>query len=227
MKLILVRHGESQWNLENRFTGWYDIDLSKKGKIEAKNAAKLLKSENIIPDIAYTSLLKRAIYTLWYILKDLDCTWISVKKSWKLNERHYGDLQGLNKDIIIKKYGSEQVKNWRRGFFDIPPPAKIKDIENLKNDKKYKKISNLLPVSESLFMTFNRVIAYWQDVILKNAKYKKNIMIVAHGNSLRALIKYLNNLNEKEIIKLDIPTGVPIIYKFNEKLKIFNHYYLK
>lgn len=221
-KLVLIRHGESQWNLDNRFTGWCDIDLSKNGIKEAKKAGKLLKRKKIFFDIAYTSLLKRAIHTLWYILKELDQSWLEIKKSWKLNERHYGALQGANKDKIEEKYGKIQINKWRRGFHDMPPI--LKNQKNIKNNPQYLNIN--IPNSESLFLTLNRVIDYWEKNILKSLKKKKNILVVAHGNSLRALTKYLENLTEKEIYNVNIPTGIPIVYEFNRDIQIINKYSL-
>lgn len=218
-KLVLIRHGESLWNNENKFTGWHDINLSKKGKQEAKEAGKKLKNENLFFDHAYTSFLKRSIHTLWYILKELDLCWIPVIKSWKLNERHYGLLQGLNKNEVKKKYGKEIVEQWRRSFSISPPPLSKKSKHYPGNELKYKNLDiKDIPVTESLKDTSKRVISYWEKEILPNIKKKKNIILVAHGNSLRSLVKYLDNLSEQEIFGLDIPTGIPIIYKFDENL---------
>ncbi|CAL4043085.1 2,3-diphosphoglycerate-dependent phosphoglycerate mutase [Buchnera aphidicola] len=227
-KLILIRHGESQWNALNKFTGWEDIDLSSKGEKEAKNAAKLLKLKEFTFDIAYTSMLKRAIHTLWFILKDLNQSWIPINKSWRLNERHYGSLQGLNKLETVKKYGIEQVKKWRRSFDSIPPEVNILDKRFPGNDIRYTNLkSNQLPVSESLELTINRVIPYWNNIILPCLKQNKKIIIVAHGNSLRALIKYLNNIDNDKILKLEIPTAAPIVYEFNKKFEPIKYFYLK
>ncbi|VFP83682.1 2,3-diphosphoglycerate-dependent phosphoglycerate mutase [Buchnera aphidicola] len=226
-KIVLMRHGESQWNQLNQFTGWKDIKLSKTGKEEALYAAKLLRKNKFFFDIAYTSVLKRAIQTLWIILKKLDYMWIPVYKSWKLNERNYGALEGSNKEEIIKKYGKETVQLWRRSFKEIPPKASISDINYLKNDKKYKKIKQeKIPSSESLEMTFNRVIPFWKSNIIPQIQKNKKVIIVAHGNSLRALIKYLNKINDVDITKLDISTGSPIIYEFSSEIKPLRYYYL-
>ncbi|CAL4322466.1 2,3-bisphosphoglycerate-dependent phosphoglycerate mutase [Buchnera aphidicola (Neophyllaphis podocarpi)] len=226
IQIVLMRHGESLWNKENKFTGWCDIDLSNKGIEEAKEAAEKLKKCNFYFDIAYTSLLKRAINTLWYTLSTLDQLWIEVKKTWRLNERHYGNLQGLNKTKIAIQYGEKQLKLWRRGFNEKPP--KINQYNKLlfKNDLRYKNIINL-PDSESLYMTLLRVTQYWNKYIIPQLKKRKKIIIVAHGNSLRALIKYIEQIEDDKIIKLDIPTASPLIYELNEKLKPINKYYLK
>jgi len=227
-KLILLRHGESQWNKLNRFTGWEDVDLSSQGKKEAKNAAKLLLLKGFTFDLAYTSMLKRAIHTLWFILKDLNRSWIPINKSWYLNERHYGALQGLNKSDTIQQYGQEQVKKWRRSFTTIPPKINTLDRRFPGNDIRYSHVKiNQLPVSESLELTVNRVIPYWKEIIFPSLKKNKKIIIVAHGNSLRALIKYLDNIDNNKILELEIPTGVPIIYEFNEKFEPIKYSYLK
>lgn len=227
-KLILIRHGESKWNKLNKFTGWEDIDLSSKGIREAKNAAKLLKLEEFTFDIAYTSMLKRAIHTLWLILKDLNQSWIPINKSWHLNERHYGALQGLNKLETAEKYGIEQVKKWRRSFNTVPPKVDFLDKRFPGNDIRYSHLKpEQLPVSESLEITINRVIPYWNKIIFPSLKKNKKIIIVAHGNSLRALIKYLNNIDNDKILELEIPTGMPIVYEFNEKFKPMKYFYLK
>ena len=204
-KLVLVRHGESQWNKENRFTGWYDVELSEKGVSEAKAAGKLLKEEGYSFDFAYTSVLKRAIHTLWNVLDELDQAWLPVEKSWKLNERHYGALQGLNKAETAEKYGDEQVKQWSRGFA-------VSEKE--------------LPLTESLALTIDRVIPYWNETILPRMKRGERVIIAAHGNSLRALVKYLDNMSEEEILELNIPTGVPLVYEFDENFKPLKRYYL-
>ena len=200
-KLVLVRHGESQWNKENRFTGWYDVDLSEKGVSEAKAAGKLLKEEGYSFDFAYTSVLKRAIHTLWNVLDELDQAWLPVEKSWKLNERHYGALQGLNKAETAEKYGDEQVKQWRRGFA-VTPPELTKDDERYPgHDPRYAKLSEKeLPLTESLALTIDRVIPYWNETILPRMKSGERVIIAAHGNSLRALVKYLDNMSEEEIL---------------------------
>ncbi|MBW7982551.1 2,3-diphosphoglycerate-dependent phosphoglycerate mutase [Enterobacillus tribolii] len=226
-KLVLVRHGESEWNKENRFTGWTDVELSDKGRTEAKSAGKLLKAEGFSFDFAYTSVLKRAIHTLWFALDELDQQWLPVEKSWKLNERHYGALQGLNKAETAQKYGDDQVKLWRRGFA-VTPPELTKDDERYPgHDPRYAKLSEKeLPVTESLATTIDRVIPYWNDVIKPRIASGERVIIAAHGNSLRALVKYLDNLNEEEILELNIPTGVPLVYEFDEKMNPIKHYYL-
>ena len=227
-KLILIRHGESKWNKLNKFTGWEDIDLSSNGIKEAKNAAKLLKLKEFTFDIAYTSMLKRAIHTLWLILKDLNQSWIPINKSWHLNERHYGALQGLNKLETAEKYGVEQVTKWRRSFNTVPPKVDILDKRFPGNDIRYSHLkSEQLPVSESLEITINRVIPYWNKIIFPSLKKNKKIIIVAHGNSLRALIKYLNNIDNDKILELEIPTGMPIVYEFNKKFEPIKYFYLK
>lgn len=226
-KLVLIRHGESEWNKENRFTGWTDIDLSAKGNTEATQAGKLLKAEGFAFDFVYTSVLKRAIHTLWHILDELDQQWLPVEKSWKLNERHYGALQGLNKTETAKKYGEEQVKLWRRGFAVTPPELTEDDPRYPGQDPRYAKLSKKeLPLTESLATTIERVIPYWHEVMLPRIARGERVIIVAHGNSLRALVKYLNNLNEEEILELNIPTGVPLVYEFDAKMKPIKHYYL-
>ncbi|URJ25402.1 2,3-diphosphoglycerate-dependent phosphoglycerate mutase [Candidatus Blochmannia ocreatus (nom. nud.)] len=228
-KLSLIRHGESQWNKENRFTGWVDIDLSEKGHTEAILAGKILKKNGLFFEHGYTSVLKRAIHTLWLILEQINQVWLPIEKSWRLNERHYGALQGLNKDQIIQKYGYNTVQQWRRSFNAIPP--KICHHENSQfiatNDKRYNNLTpEELPNSESLAMTLNRILPYWNLSILPNIKNKKNTIIVAHGNSIRALIKLLSNMNESEIFQVNIPTGIPLIYEFDKNTNLVQHYYL-
>eukprot|EP00916_Digyalum_oweni_P014998 GHVL01024498.1.p1 GENE.GHVL01024498.1~~GHVL01024498.1.p1 ORF type:complete len:251 (-),score=73.23 GHVL01024498.1:57-809(-) len=226
--LVLVRHGESTWNKENRFTGWTDVPLSEQGKIEAIEAGKMLKEKNFFFDIAYTSVLKRAVNTLWSILTEIDQHYIPVKNSWRLNERHYGALQGLNKSETAAKHGDEQVLIWRRAY-DIPPPS----LEN--NDKRcadyelnYKYCpKDCLPKTECLKDTVNRVLPYWFDYIAPDIINNKNVLLVAHGNSIRALIKHIDNISDDDILKLNIPTGIPLIYEFDEKtMKPIKHYYL-
>ncbi|MFM7944654.1 2,3-diphosphoglycerate-dependent phosphoglycerate mutase [Hafnia paralvei] len=226
-KLVLVRHGESEWNKENRFTGWTDVELSDKGRAEAKSAGKLLKEQGFSFDFAYTSVLKRAIHTLWNVLDELEQQWLPVEKSWKLNERHYGALQGLNKAETAQKYGDEQVKLWRRGFAVTPPELTKEDGRYPGHDPRYAKLSEQeLPVTESLATTIDRVIPYWTDVIKPRIASGERVIIAAHGNSLRALVKYLDNLSEDEILELNIPTGVPLVYEFDENLKPLKRYYL-
>ncbi|MCD1126371.1 2,3-diphosphoglycerate-dependent phosphoglycerate mutase [Jinshanibacter sp. LJY008] len=226
-KLVLVRHGESEWNKENRFTGWTDIELSDKGRAEAAQAGELLKAEGFAFDFAYTSVLKRAIHTLWSILDKMDTQWLPVEKSWKLNERHYGALQGLNKAETAQKYGDEQVKLWRRGFA-VTPPELTKDDERYPgHDPRYAKLKPAeLPVTESLATTIERVIPYWSDVIKPRIASGERVIIAAHGNSIRALVKYLDNMTEDEILELNIPTGVPLVYEFDENMNSIKHYYL-
>lgn len=227
IKLVIVRHGQSIWNLENKFTGWTDVDLSENGIKEAKEAGKILKSKNYKFDIAYTSLLKRAQDTLKYILEELDETNIEIKESYKLNERHYGALQGLNKDETRKKYGDEQVKLWRRSMFIKPPALSLDDERYPGNDIKYKDLNKEeLPTTENLQDTINRVIDYWNSDIKKDLLNNKNVIIVAHGNSLRGLIKYLDNISDEEIMNIELPTGRPICYELDENLIPIRHYYV-
>ncbi len=227
MKLVLIRHGESEWNKLNLFTGWTDVDLSEKGREEAKNAGKILKEEGYDFDVCYTSYLKRAIHTLNIALDEMDRAWLPVIKSWKLNERHYGALQGLNKSETAEKYGEEQVKIWRRSF-DVKPPALTADDERsaLKQEMYRGVDPSLLPAHESLETTIERVIPYFNDVIKKDMKDGKRVIIAAHGNSLRALVKYFDNLSDEEIIGVNIPTAVPLVYEFDDNFKAVNHYYL-
>ncbi len=226
-KLVLLRHGESLWNKENRFTGWTDVDLSEKGIMEAKQAGDLLKKEGFAFEYAFTSVLKRAIRTLWIVLDHMDLMWIPVERSWRLNERHYGALQGLNKKETAKKYGEEQVYIWRRSY-DVPPPPLTEDDPRWPGrDPRYKGLKKEeIPFTECLKDTVNRFIPYWNERMLPVLKEKDTVIIAAHGNSLRALVKYLDNISDDEIPKLNIPTGVPLVYEFNEKLEPINHYYL-
>ena len=226
-KIVLVRHGESEWNKENRFTGWTDVDLSGKGIEEAKSAGEILKSEGFVFDMAFTSVLKRAIRTLWLTLDELNLMWIPVERAWELNERHYGSLQGLNKAETAAKYGEEQVKIWRRSY-DIQPPALEKtDPRFPGNDPRYKGLSESeLPVTECLKDTVKRVVPFWKERIVPLIENGKRIIIVAHGNSLRALVKHLDKIPDDEIVELNIPTGTPLVYELDEKLIPLNHYYL-
>ena len=228
IKLVLVRHGQSMWNLENRFTGWTDVELSEQGIKEAKEAGKVLKEKGYGFDVAYTSVLKRANDTLEYILEELGEQDIPVKKSWRLNERHYGALQGLNKDETKEKYGEEQVLLWRRST-DVRPPALSKDDERYPgNDSKYSELKeNELPTTENLIDTIERVMVYWDSDIVKDLAAGKRVIIAAHGNSLRGLIKYLDNMTDEEVIKLELQTGNPICYELDDNLKPIRHYYLK
>jgi 2,3-bisphosphoglycerate-dependent phosphoglycerate mutase len=223
----MVRHGESVWNAENRFTGWTDVALSEKGHAEAKKGAEVLKAEGYTFDVAYTSTLKRAIRTLWHVLEGLDLMWIPIHNTWRLNERHYGALQGLNKAETAAKFGDDQVKIWRRSY-DTPPPALTADDERFPaKDPRYQNVPvEDLPLTECLKDTVARVLPYWNDVIAPDIKAGKKVIIAAHGNSLRALVKYLDNLSEAEIMELNIPTGVPLVYEFDENLKPIKHYYL-
>ncbi|MHB9011529.1 MAG: 2,3-diphosphoglycerate-dependent phosphoglycerate mutase [Ignavibacteriaceae bacterium] len=226
-KIVLVRHGESEWNKENRFTGWTDVDLSGKGIEEAKSAGEILKSEGFVFDMAFTSVLKRAIRTLWLTLDELNLMWIPVERAWELNERHYGSLQGLNKAETAARYGEEQVKIWRRSY-DIQPPALEKtDPRFPGNDPRYKGLSESeLPVTECLKDTVKRVVPFWKERIVPLIENGKRIIIVAHGNSLRALVKHLDKIPDEEIVELNIPTGTPLVYELDEKLIPLNHYYL-
>jgi len=226
-KVVLLRHGESTWNKENRFTGWTDVDLSEKGKEEAKKAGQTLKREGFLFDIAYTSVLKRAIRTLWTVLDEMDLMWIPVIRNWRLNERHYGALQGLNKSETAQKYGDAQVKIWRRSY-DIQPPALDKNDERYPGkDPRYKELNeNELPLTECLKDTVERFVPYWEDVIAPTVKSGKKVIIAAHGNSLRALVKYLDTVSDEEIVELNIPTGIPLIYELTEDLKAIKSYYL-
>ena len=217
-KLILCRHGESEWNLENRFTGWADVDLSPKGKQEAKDAGLTLKHEQLSFDLAYTSVLKRATRTLWIMLEEMSLTWIPVINAWELNERHYGALQGLNKSQVAAEYGEEQVQIWRRSY-DTPPPALNNDDErHPRFEIRYASVSDL-PASESLKDTLLRVKPYWQTKIIPSLLGNQDVLIVAHGNSLRAMVKMIENISDKEIMDFNIPTGIPLAYEFNENLK--------
>lgn len=228
VKLILVRHGQSIWNLENRFTGWTDVGLSEQGIKEAKEAGEKLKELGYTFDVAYTSYLKRANDTLNYILEELNEKNIPIKYSWRLNERHYGALQGLNKDDTRKKYGEEQVRLWRRSADVRPPALEVTDDRYPGNDPKYKNLQKEdIPTTENLLDTVKRVIKYWDTDIKKDLLENKKVIIVAHGNSLRGLIKYLDNLSDEEIMKLEIETGNPICYELDENLKPIRHYYLK
>ena len=228
VKLVLVRHGQSVWNLENKFTGWTDVELSKQGISEAKEAGKILKNQGFHFDLAYTSVLKRAEDTLDYILKEMNEENIEIKRSWKLNERHYGALQGLNKDETKKEYGEEQVLLWRRSVDVRPPKLNEKDSRYPGNDPKYKDLNKEeIPKTENLMDTIKRVVEYWNREIKLEIEKGKKIIIVAHGNSLRGLIKYLDDISDEDIIKLELQTGNPICYELDDNLKPIRHYYLK
>ena len=226
-KLVLVRHGQSTWNLENRFTGWTDVDLTDLGKVEAAEAGKLLKAGGYDFDIAYTSVLKRAIKTLFLIQEEMDLHWLPVIRAWQLNERHYGNLQGLNKTEMAEKFGEDQVKTWRRSY-DVPPPAlELTDERHPKFDRRYASLSSgQLPATESLKITLDRVLPYWNETLAPEIKSGKRVLIVAHGNSIRALVKYLDNVSESEITELNIPTGLPLVYELDKDLKPIKNYYL-
>ncbi len=227
IKLVLLRHGESLWNKENRFTGWTDVDLSDKGKEEARKAGQILKEQGYIFDNAYTSVLKRAIRTLWITLDEMDLMWIPVYRSWKLNERHYGALQGLNKAEMAAQYGEKQVLIWRRSFDVQPPALEKKDARYPGHDPRYAQLKPAeLPQTESLKDTIARVVPFWNDTLAPALKSRHKLIIVAHGNSLRAMIKYLDNIPETEIVGLNIPTGIPLVYELDHNLKPIRHYYL-
>ncbi|MBQ7992878.1 MAG: 2,3-diphosphoglycerate-dependent phosphoglycerate mutase [Solobacterium sp.] len=227
MKLVLIRHGESEWNKLNLFTGWTDVDLSEKGHQEAMNAGKLLKAEGYDFDVCYTSLLKRAIHTLNHVLDEMDRNWLPVIKTYKLNERHYGALQGLNKSETAAKYGEEQVKIWRRSFDVKPPALDPADERAPQNQAMFRDVpADELPLNESLETTIERVVPYFEEVIKKDMAAGKRVLIAAHGNSLRALVKYFDKLSDEEIIGVNIPTGSPLVYEFDEDFNVINHYYL-
>ena len=227
IKLVLLRHGESTWNKENRFTGWTDVDLSEKGREEAKEAGKVLKAAGFTFDLAYTSVLKRAIRTLWMALDEMDMLWLPVQRDWRLNERHYGALQGLNKAETADKYGEAQVKIWRRSY-DVPPPALEKSDPRFPGtDPRYAALKpQELPLTECLKDTVARFLPFWHDVVAPTLKSGKKVIIAAHGNSLRALVKYLDNISDEDIIELNIPTGMPLVYELDDNLKPIKHYYL-
>ena len=228
IKLVLVRHGQSEWNLENRFTGWTDVELTEQGMKEAEEAGIALREQGFHFDLAYTSVLKRADHTLDLILKEMGEENIEIKRNWRLNERHYGALQGLNKDETKEKYGAEQVLLWRRSTDVRPPELDVTDPRYPGNDPKYKDLTeDELPKTENLIDTIKRVTQYWNSDIEKSLKEGKNVIIVAHGNSLRGLMKYLDNISDEDIIKLEIQTGNPICYELDDNLKPIRHYYVK
>lgn len=225
--LILVRHGESEWNKENRFTGWTDVDLSEKGVAEAYTAGRKIKESGIGIDVIYTSVLKRAIKTAFYIADECDILWIKMVKNWRLNERHYGALQGLNKAETAKEYGDEQVKIWRRSYNVQPPLLEPGDARCADKDPKYRLLADEdIPSGESLEMTVKRVLPFWEDKIVASLKKKKTVLVAAHGNSLRALIKHLDHISDEDIVNLEIPTGKPLVYELDKNLKPVRHYYL-
>jgi 2,3-bisphosphoglycerate-dependent phosphoglycerate mutase len=225
--LVLLRHGESTWNLENRFTGWTDVDLSPKGVLEAQAAARLLKEGGYDFDVAHTSLLLRAIRTLWLTLDAMQRVWIPVRKSWRLNERHYGALQGLNKAETAKKFGDEQVKIWRRSYATPPPPLEPGDERHPARDARYAGLPrDLLPLTESLASTVARFLPYWHDRIVPDVLARKRVLVAAHGNSLRALVKHLDGLSEDAVVSLNIPTGIPLVYELDADLRPIRSHYL-
>jgi 2,3-bisphosphoglycerate-dependent phosphoglycerate mutase len=226
-KLVLLRHGESTWNKENRFTGWTDVDLSDKGREEAVEAGKVLLREGFVFDVAFTSVLRRAIKTLWLALEEMDLMWIPIHNNWRLNERHYGALQGLNKAETAEKHGMEQVKLWRRSY-DIQPPALTKDDERYPGkDPRYALLKpDEIPQTEALKDTVTRFLPYWHETIAPAVREGKRVLIAAHGNSLRALVKYLDNISDADIVGLNIPTGIPLVYELEDNLKPIRSYYL-
>jgi 2,3-bisphosphoglycerate-dependent phosphoglycerate mutase len=226
-KIVLLRHGESEWNLANRFTGWTDVGLTEKGISEAREAGKLMREAGLTFDFAYTSVLKRAIKTLFLALEEMDALWIPVHKDYRLNERHYGALQGLNKAETAEKYGDEQVLQWRRSY-DIPPPELTSDDERYPgNDPRYADLNESeLPLTESLKLTYERLLPYWNETLVPAIKSGEKVIIAAHGNSLRAIVKHLDDMDEASIVKLNIPTGVPLVYELDANLKPLKKYYL-
>jgi 2,3-bisphosphoglycerate-dependent phosphoglycerate mutase len=227
-KLVLIRHGESTWNLENRFTGWTDVELTPTGVEQAKQAGRLLKQAGYDFDLAYTSVLKRAIHTLWYALDELDRPWLPVLNSWRLNERHYGGLQGLNKAETAKKYGDEQVLIWRRSY-DTPPPAlEPGDVRSERSDRRYANLAagEQVPLTECLKDTVARVLPFWQEAIAPAIQSGQRVVVAAHGNSIRALVKYLDGISDEDIVGLNIPNGIPLVYELDENLRPIRHYYL-
>lgn len=226
-KLVLLRHGQSTWNQENRFTGWTDVELTDQGRAEAKAAGQMIKKDGYLFDVAYTSVLKRAIGTLWSVLEESDQMWLPVIRDWRLNERHYGDLQGLNKVETAEKFGEDQVFTWRRSF-DIPPGALTEDDpRHPKHDRRYKDVTPAeLPATEALKQCQDRVLPYWESEIAPAIRSGQRVLVVAHGNSLRALIMHLDKISEKEITQLNIPTGIPLVYELDENLQPLKHYYL-
>ena len=226
-KLVLLRHGQSTWNLENRFTGWTDVDLSPQGVNEARQAGKTLRGEHYEFDLVYTSVLKRAIRTMWIALDALDQMWLPVVRHWRLNERHYGALQGLNKSEMAAKYGEEQVKIWRRSYATPPPPLTPDDPRHPAKDRRYAGLSpQEIPLTESLKETIARFIPYWQETIAPQVQAGRRVLIVAHGNSLRALVKHLDRMSDAAIVEFNIPTGIPLVYELDDRLQPIRKYYL-
>lgn len=226
-KLVLVRHGESSWNLENRFTGWTDVDLTPTGVAQAKEAGRLLKAEGYDFDLAYTSVLKRATRTLWHCLDEMDRTWLPVVHSWRLNERHYGALQGLDKAETARKYGDAQVLVWRRSYNTPPPVLEASDTRSERSDIRYAKLqANQVPLTECLKDTVDRVLPFWNESMAPAIKAGKRIVVAAHGNSIRAMIKYLDNISDDDIVGINIPNGIPLVYELDTDLTPIRHYYL-
>jgi 2,3-bisphosphoglycerate-dependent phosphoglycerate mutase len=226
-KLVLLRHGQSTWNLENRFTGWTDVGLTEQGRFEAHEAARALKKEGFSFDFAFTSVLKRAIHTLWIVLEDMELEWIPVLRAWQLNERHYGALQGLNKAEMASKFGEAQVKIWRRSYATPPPPLELDDERHPRCDPRYAHLPlDVLPACESLEMVVERMLPYWFSVIAPMVKSGQRVLVSAHGNSLRALVKFLDKISDEEIPELNIPTGIPLVYKLDEDMRRLDSYYL-
>ena len=226
-KLVLIRHGESTWNLENRFTGWTDVDLTPIGVEQAKNAGRLLRSEGYDFDVAYTSVLKRATRTLWHVLDEMDRTWLPVMHSWRLNERHYGALQGLNKGETAKKFGDEQVLVWRRSYDTAPPPLAADDERSERDDRRYARLRpEEIPLTECLKDTVARVLPFWNESMAPAIKAGNRLVVAAHGNSIRALVKYLDNVSDDDIVGLNIPNGIPLVYELDAELKPLRSYYL-
>ncbi|CAG1014555.1 partial 2,3-bisphosphoglycerate-dependent phosphoglycerate mutase, partial [Burkholderiaceae bacterium] len=226
-KLVLIRHGESTWNLENRFTGWTDVDLTATGVEQARQAGRLLKAEGYDFDIAYTSVLKRAIWTLWHALDQMDRTWLPVVNSWRLNERHYGGLQGLNKAETAKKFGEQQVMVWRRSYDTPPPPLEPNDPRSERSDRRYAELdSHEVPLTECLKDTVARVLPYWNSELAPTIRSGKRVLVSAHGNSMRALVKYLDGISDDDIVGLNIPNGIPLVYELDAELKPIKSYYL-
>jgi 2,3-bisphosphoglycerate-dependent phosphoglycerate mutase len=225
--LVLLRHGQSTWNEQDRFTGWTDVGLSGRGRDEAKEAGRILGEQRCVFDLAYTSVLTRAILTLWLALEQLDRAWIPIVNDWRLNERHYGALQGLNKTETAARYGADQVKIWRRSYDVRPPPLTLDDPRHPSNDPRYAGLpKNALPVAESLKDTIARVLPYWHETIAPSIRSGKQVLIAAHGNTLRALVKYLDNMSDAEVVELNIPTGIPLLYELDRELKPIRHRYL-
>jgi 2,3-bisphosphoglycerate-dependent phosphoglycerate mutase len=226
-KLVLIRHGESTWNQENRFTGWTDVDLSDRGRAEARQAGQLLKAQGFAFDVAHVSLLKRAIRTLWIVLDEMDLMWLPVHNAWRLNERHYGSLQGLNKAETAAKFGEDQVKIWRRAYDIPPPPLEKSDPRYPGHDRRYANLKpDELPLTECLKDTIARFLPYWHEALAPAVRSGQRVLVAAHGNSIRAIVKYLDNVGDAEIVNVNIPTGIPLVYELTAELKPIKHYYL-